>query len=245
MRPFSRRHLVAVTPVVVAAAAVLTPETGFGATTTDLAVSCDAPAAPAVIAAGRAYRERTGVRVRVFPTPPGLVLPQLEREIQNDIIVTQIATIEAAERVGLVQPGGRVGPWRNRLVTAAMAQPSGVNGSFVVPDASPGSDIDGGAVLRRMGIPTGAVLGVIDTGAVAWTLTNGGARQGLLHQTEVRADERLRVVSPVPDEAWPPILYAATVTKLARRGDPGAFVAFLGSPAGLAVLRSSGLESVA
>ena len=88
------------------------------------------------------------------------------------------------------------------------------------------------------------VLGVIDTGAVAWTLTNGGARLGLLHQTEVVADDRLRAVSPVPDDAWPPILYAATVTKLARRGDPAAFVAFLGSSDGQAVLRSAGLEVV-
>ena len=58
-------------------------------------------------------------------------------------------------------------------------------------------------------------------------MTNGGARQGLLHQTEVTADERLHGVSTRPGRAWPPILYAATVTKLARRGDPAAFVAFL------------------
>jgi ABC-type molybdate transport system substrate-binding protein len=38
----------------------------------------------------------------------------------------------------------------------------------------------------------------------------------------------------VPDEAWPPIVYAATVTKLAYRGDPAAFVAFLGGPEGQA-----------
>jgi hypothetical protein len=33
------------------------------------------------------------------------------------------------------------------------------------------------------------------------------------------------------------------VTKLARRGDPAAFVAFLGSPDGQAVLAGAGLES--
>jgi molybdate transport system substrate-binding protein len=240
---FSRRMLVAVTPAALTAS-VLTPGAAFGATTTDLAVTCDAAAAPAVNAAGMAYRTKTGVRVRVFPTPPGLVLPQLEREIQNDIIVTRIAVIDQAEKAGLVTPGGRIGPWRNRLVTAAAREPAGPEGSFVVPDPSPGSDIDGAAILQRAGVVPVTVLGVIDTGAVAWTLTNGGARLGLLHQTEVMADEGLRAVSPVPDEAWPPILYAATVTRLARRGDPAAFVAFLGSPEGQAVLRSAGLEVV-
>jgi molybdate transport system substrate-binding protein len=238
---FSRRGFVAVTPAAFAFV-VLIPESSFGATT-DLAVTCDSAAAPAVIAAGTAYRARTGVRVRVFPTAPGLVLPQIEREIQNDIIVTQIATIEQAEKEGLVQPGGRVGPWRNRLVKAAAKEPAGPEGSFAVPDPSPASDIDGVLILQRIGMVSAPVLGVIDTGAVAWTLVNGVARQGLLHQTEVVADDRLLAVSPVPDEAWPPILYAATVTKLARWSDPAGFTAFLGSAEGQMGMRSAGLET--
>jgi molybdate transport system substrate-binding protein len=229
--------------VILASGGALAQETSNRGTT-DLAVSCDLAAGPAVIAAGVAFRQRTGVRVRVFPTAPGLLLPQLERDIQNDILVTQVAMLDRAQAVGLVAPGGRAGPWRNRLVTATARQPAAVIGTFVVPDASPGSDIDGHAILQRLGVPSGQAMGVIDTAAVAWTLVNGGARQGLLHQTEVVADERLVAVSPVPDSAWPPILYAATVTKLARRGDPAAFVAFLGRADGIAALRSAGLESV-
>ncbi|HEX3575551.1 MAG TPA: substrate-binding domain-containing protein [Rhodopila sp.] len=246
--PVARRGLFAAAPAGLAAAllasggALAQETTNRG--TTDLAVSCDLAAGPAVIAAGMAYRRRTGVRVRVFPTAPGLLLPQLQRDIQNDILVSQVATLDRAEATGVVAPGGRVGPWRNRLVMAAARQPAAVIGTFVVPDASPGSDIDGHAILQRLGVPAGPVIGVIDTGAVAWTLLAGGARQGLLHQTEVVADERLVAVSPVPDTAWPPILYAATVTKLARRGDPAAFVAFLGGADGIAALRSAGLESV-
>jgi len=239
--PFSRRRLLTVAPAAVAAAA-MTGAASAGAATTDLAVSCDTAAEPAVSAAGIAYRARTGVRIRVFPTAPGLLLPQIEREIQNDIIVTRIATIDQAEQAGLVAPGGRAGPWRNRLVTAAAEQPAGPEGSFALPDQSPASDIDGAAILQRLGVSPGKVVGVIDTGAVAWTLVNGGARQGLLHQTEVTADPRLTVIAPVADDAWPPILYAAVVTKLARRGDPPGFIAFLASPEGLAVLRSAGLE---
>jgi Bacterial extracellular solute-binding protein len=119
------------------AAAFSMSDRAFAQTTTDLAVTCDAGAAPAVIAAGSAFRQRTGVRIRVFPTALGLVLPQLEREIQNDIIVTQTATIDQADRAGLVEPGGRVGPWRNRLVTAAAKQPSGVEGLSRCPIPRP------------------------------------------------------------------------------------------------------------
>jgi molybdate transport system substrate-binding protein len=237
-----RRRLFAAVPAILAAV-VLAPRSGVaGSTTTDLAVTCDTPTAPAVIAAGKAFRARTGVRVRVFATAPGLVLPQLEREIQNDIIVTRVSTIDQAEQVGLVVPNGRAGPWRNRLVIAAANQGGGAAGSFAVPDLSPGSDIDGLAILQKLGPLPPKVLGVIDTGAVAWSLTEGAARQGLLHQTEVVADDRLRVVAPVPDDAWPPMLYGATLTKLARRGDPAAFIAFLRSAEGQDVLRSSGLE---
>ncbi len=195
------------------------------------------PLSPPVWRSGSA----PGVRVRVFPTAPGLILPQLERQIQNDIIVTQVSTIDRAEQEGLVTPGGRVGPWRNRLVIATAGD--GEADTFAVPDPSTGSDIDGTAILHRLGTTTGKVLGVINTDAVAWTLTTGGARQGLLHQTEVTADDRLRALVPVPDEAWPPILYAATVTKLAYRGDPAAFVAFLGSAEGQAVMHAAGLET--
>jgi molybdate transport system substrate-binding protein len=239
--PFSRRRLLTVAPV--GLAALTGPKITWGATTADLAVSCDAAAGPAVAAAGTAYRTRSGVRIRVFPTSPALILPQLQREIQNDIIVTQIATLDQAEKAGLIAPGGRAGPWRNRLVTATATDPAGPEDSFAVPDPTSASDIDGGAILQRLGGAPAKVLGVLNTGAVAWMLTNGGARQGLLHQTEVTADQRLRVVAPVPDDAWPPILYAAVVTKLARRGDPAAFIAFLASPEGLAVMRSAGLEA--
>lgn len=235
----SRRGLAAIIPAVVLSSAGTT----LSQTTTDLAVTCDTAAAPAVIAAARAYRQKTGVRIRVFPTAPGLVLPQLEREIQNDIIVTQIAIIEQAERAGLVQPGGRSGPWRNRLVTATAKNPSAPDGTFAVPDPSPASAIDGVAILHGLGLAPGKVFGVIDTDAVAWLLTNGGARQGLLHQTEVNADDRLQALAPVPDQAWPPILYAATPTKLARRGDPAGFVSFLGSPEGQTALQAAGLEA--
>lgn len=228
-----------------APSAAVALRTSAAAETTDLALTCDTAAALALTQAATAFTARTGVRVRVHATRPGLVLPQLEREIQNDILVTRPELLDQAERHGLVQLGGRTGPWRNRLVVAAAQQPAGPDGSFAAPDTSPASDIDGPVILRRLGIAQDAALGVIDTDAVAWLLTTGGARLGLLHQSDVAADSRLRAMAMVPDDAWPPILYAATVTRLARRPNPGAFVAFLGSVEGRSLLHDAGLESVA
>jgi molybdate transport system substrate-binding protein len=239
---FLRRELLGAAPAFLATTLGFTGKAAT-ATTTDLAVTCDTAAAPAVIAAGAAFRQKTGVRIRVFPTPPGLVLPQLEREIQNDIVVTQITTIDQAEQAGLIQPGDHAGIWRNRLVTAAARNRSGEAGTFAVPDPSPASDIDGIAILHALGLAPSKILGVIDTSAVAWLLNNGGAHQGLLHQTEVTSDPDLQAMALVPDGAWPPIVYAATVTKLARRGDPASFVRFLASPEGRSVLRNTGLEA--
>jgi hypothetical protein len=233
-----RRGALAALPVLLAARAAQ-------ADTTDLAVSCDTAAAPAVRRAAAAFRQRSGVRVRIFPTMPSLLLPQLERDIQNDIIFTRTQVIDQAEKQGLVKPGGRAGPWRNPLVTATAAAPAGPEGSFAVPDASPATDFDGRAVLAATGVSPAKVLGVLDTGAVAWMLANGQARQGLVFRTDVAADDRLRAGAPVPDAAWPPVLYAATVTTLAYRGNPAAFVAFLGSADGLAELQAAGLEKVA
>ncbi len=212
-------------------------------TTTDLAVNCDTPAVPALWRAAKAFRQQSGVRVRILPTPSNLELPQLEREVQNDIVLTRQEVIDAAEKQGLVKPGGRVGPWRNRLVVAEAGQPSGPEGSYAVPDPTPGSEFDGAAVLKAMNLTPAKTFGVLDSNAVVWALLNGQARRGLVFQSDIAANPALKAVTQVPDSAWPPIVYGATVTKLAYRIDPQAFVSFLGSAAGLAALKAGGLEA--
>jgi molybdate transport system substrate-binding protein len=237
-----RRSILGAGPALLVISQALADTTLAFADTTDLAVTCDTAAAPAVARAAAAFTARTRVRVRVHPTAPGLVLPQLERDIQNDILVSQTALLDQADVKGLVTPGGRTPLGRNRLVVAAANQPAGPAGSFAAPDATPGSDIDGPAILQHLGItPT---IGVIDTHAVAWLLTNGASLRGLLHMSEVATDGRLRATQPVPDDAWPPIVYAATVTRLASRPNPQAFVDFLGSPDGWTILQAAGLETM-
>ena len=207
-------------------------------TTTDLAVSCDMTIAPAVAKVGAVYRRQTGIRVRVFPTAPSLLLPQLERDIQNDIIITRTSVLDAAEQKEIVKPGTRTGTWRNRLVIASGR--SNANDIFALPDPTPGSEIDGPAVLATIGLQPARVLGVLNTDAVAWSLQNGIAGKGLVFQTDVAAYPGLKTERTVPDA--PVLTYAAAITTLAYRGDPPAFLRFLVSPDGEAAMTSAGLE---
>jgi molybdate transport system substrate-binding protein len=52
----------------------------------------------------------------------------------------------------------------------------------------------------------------------------------------------LDIIRPVPDDAYPPLVYAAAVSRLARRPNPDAFVNFLGTEDASTVLRNYGLE---
>jgi ABC-type molybdate transport system substrate-binding protein len=207
----------------------------------DLAVTCDTTLAPALKQAAAAYRARTSVRVFIFPTGPGLIVPQLVRDIQNDIVVTQTMILDQAVAAGVVAGPVRA-LWRNALVIAGRQGSAIVDRAFAAPDPTPASDFDGPAVLRHLGIKPNRVVGAVDTDEVAFLLNSGAAQAGLLHVTDVRAHSRLATIGPVPQEVQPAFLYAASVTRLSRRPNPQGFVAFLSSPEGAAVLNAAGLE---
>jgi hypothetical protein len=207
------------------------------ADTVDLSVACDTTLAPALRRAGRAYTARTSVRVFVFPTGPGLLLPQLERDIQNDIVVTQLALLERLQSAGIVTAVPAAPRWANRIVIAG----SSLGQTMAVPDPTPASDIDGPALLAKLALQPKRVLGAVDTDEVASLLASGEAQAGLLHTTDVKAHD-LPTLRPIAPEVQPPLLYAASVTRLASRPDPQAFIAFLATPEASALLASSGLE---
>ena len=230
-----RRALLSVISLVVGAAAAR-------AETRDLALTCDTTLAPSLRKAGAAYTARTGARVFVFPTGPGLILPQLERAIQNDIVVTQVSILDQVRQAGLLVASPSGPRWRNPFVIAGPAGASDIAAAFAVPDPTPAFAIDGPALLAKLGIKPARLLGAVDTTEVANLLTSGAAQAGLLHLTDVRANLRLEVVRPVPPDIQPPRLYAASVTKLARRPDPESFVQFLASSEAAGLLVDNGLE---
>jgi molybdate transport system substrate-binding protein len=212
------------------------------ADTTDLAVSCDTTLAPALRKVAAAYLARAGVRVHVFPTGPGLILPQLLRDIQNDIVMTQLELLDQAMQAGIVAPVAARGTWRNPLVIAGPRGASATDRTFAASDPSPASDIDGSAILAALELQPARVLGAVDTDEVAFLLTSRAAQAGLLYMTDVRADPRLEVIRPVPADIHPPVTYAASVTRGARRPNPQALVAFFATSEATALLTESGLE---
>jgi molybdate transport system substrate-binding protein len=211
------------------------------ADTVGLSVACDTTLAPALRKVAAAYRAQSGVRVFVFPTGPGLILPQLVRDIQNDIVVTQTTILDRAAQAGVVAVALRA-QWRNPLVIAGLQGVTALTGTFAAPDPTPASDTDGPAALQRLDIKPIRTLGAVDTDEVAFLLTTGAAQAGLLHMTDVRADERLAVIRPVPAEVASPLLYGASVTRLARRPNPDGFVAFLATRDAATTLAAAGLE---
>ncbi len=90
------------------------------ADTIDLALTCDTTLAPLLRTLGAAYTAQSSAHVFVFPTGPGLILPQLERNIQNDILVTQTPVLDQATQQGLIADVAAA-RWRNPLVIAGFA----------------------------------------------------------------------------------------------------------------------------
>ena len=210
------------------------------ADTVDLALTCDTTLASVLRRAGAAYTARTSVRVFVFPTGPGLILPQLQRDIQNDILVTRVTTLEQAMQQDLVAYAS-VSRWRNRLVIAGLDGASAFDQTLAIPDPNPASAIDGQYVLNRLGMKPARVLGAVDTDEVAFLIRQGMAQAGLLYMTDVRASG-LAVINPVPVDVWAPEIYAACVTRLAQRPNPQRLLAFLAAGDSARLLADGGLE---
>jgi molybdate transport system substrate-binding protein len=240
--PAMHRRLMQALPAAVMLAAAKPARTAVNVA--DLVLACDTTLGPAMRAIGDAYANLKGVRVNVFPTAPGLIVPQFQRQVQNDIVVTQVATLSNAVQAGVVAPGAARGAWTNRLVIAAKrGAPPLPNKPIAASDPTPASDMDGPAILARLQLRPIVMFGVIDTDTVATLVLDGIAGAGLLHMTDVRAHPELQVIRVVPDDIQPPIAYAAAVTRLARRPDPAALCEFLLTDQATALLISLGLET--
>src|SRR5262249_12687446 len=153
---------------------------------------CDTTLAGPLRAVADAFRARAGVTAHIFPTSPGLILPQLEREVQNDIVVTRTDRLARATDGGIIDAGAaRSGGWRNRLVLATRqdARPAALDAATVAAcDPTPASDIDGAAVLSAAGLRPKSIRGAIDTDEVLFLLASGAASVGLLHATDLATD---------------------------------------------------------
>jgi molybdate transport system substrate-binding protein len=210
----------------------------------DVIVYCDPTLVPAVRDVGQLFTARSQATVDVFTAPPPLMLAQLARQVQNDALITQTAWMDRAEASGLLKPGTRTGSWRNSLVIAGKSGGAKTDGVFARTDPTPAATIDGPAILTALALQPAHVIGAANSGGVAFLLDTGVAQQGLLHLTDVRANPGLAVLQPVPDGAYPPIVYVAALTKLTQSVNAQAFLDFLHTPEANSRLHAAGLETV-
>jgi ABC-type molybdate transport system substrate-binding protein len=198
----------------------------------------------ALLDVGARFTAETGVPVHVFAAPPTIILAQLRHQVWNDVVVTQALFMDQAEQAGVIEKGTRTGVWRNTLVLASATDVTPANDTFVVTDPTPAATIDGPAVLAAVGLHPAHVQGVANTANVGFLLDTGGAAEGLVHLTDVRADPKLRVAAPVAASGYAPIVYAAAISTLTHSPNARAFLDFLHAPSATEVLVADGLETV-
>src|SRR5262249_42954958 len=156
-----RRRLLAGIPLLALAVASARAATSY------LSLACDTTIAPALGKAAAAYKARTGVQGFVVPTGPRLLVPPLPRGIPHDIVVTQTAILDEALQAGVIGEAVRA-QWRNALVVAGLRTTAPVDRVFAAPDPSPASDVDGPALLARLGLKPARAMGAVDTDEVAF-----------------------------------------------------------------------------
>jgi len=210
------------------------------AASNELALMCDVTLGAPLRRAAEAYRASTGVRITVFPTAPGLIVPMLSRDVLVDIVLTRPATLEQARKAGLLKDGPAFAAWRSPLLVAR--GPAGGD-KFAVSELPDASGIDAQAALAALRIAQDRILSAIDTADVAFLLNTGAAANGLMYLTDAKANPELRIVQTLTDP--PPATFGAAIAKGSGRPNQAGFLGFLGETAIRALLNDNGLETVA
>ncbi len=235
------------------AAMVSGPVLAEFSTAPDVVVYCEPPLRHAMEHVGALFRARTRVPVRVFTAPGPLNLAQLSHGVRDDVLISRFAEMDAAARQDLIDPETRIDGWLNRLVLAGRSGQAHEgtisellkSGTVAVTDPTVISGLDGSSVIALLGRDVATAdreVGAADTADVAFLVTSGSARTGLVYLTDVRADPALSVTGQVPPDAGPPIAYAAALSRKALSRNSRAFLDFLRSPEAAAQLRGDGLE---
>jgi hypothetical protein len=206
----------------------------------ELALMCDVTLGMTLRLAADAYRASTGVRITVFPSAPGLIVPMVSRDALIDIVVTRLSTLAQARNAGVLKDGPAFGTWRSPLV---VARGPGGGDKFAVSELPDASGIDAEGALAALRVTPDRVVSAIDTDAVAFLLNSGAAGSGLMYLTDAKAYPQFRVVETLTDP--PPAVFGAAIAKGSGRPNPAGFLGFLDQAPARLLLSNNGLETVA
>ena len=219
----------------------------------DVVVFCDPALREPVRRIGALFRDRTGVPVRVICAPGPLMAAQLARNERDDILVSLLPIVRRLAASGLVKVAPFVGGWRNRVLVArngegARFAPDALptllgDRKLGAPDPGPDAVVDTAALIDRLGLGealAGRIAGEVDTDSVAWSLAHDRVGLGLMLATD--AETGFSTAIAIPDDAYPPVRYAAAFGKHVLSRNADAFMHFMATGAARASLTGSGLE---
>lgn len=227
-------------------------------TAPDVVVLCDPSLRRALAEAGRAWRARSQVPVRVFVAPLVQDAELVRHGARADILVGIGADqMDTAQQLGAIDPATRRIVGRDPLVLAVrgpkrqpMALACGSNiepllgdGRFGLVDlaiSGPGSDAR--AALAAVGLwpalePRSS--GAENTDALTARLSDGDVRVAALYRSDVAGHPGLSIAATFPAAA--PLVVAAVTTNARSPYAPEFLTFLLGD--GLATLKHAGLET--
>ena len=218
----------------------------------DIVLFCSPTLAAPLRAAGDTFQSQSGVPVHILAPPDRISAAQLERGERNDICILLAPVAAHLAQAGLVDLQPAIGTWRNRLVIARLgAGPAPIDAVGLlasdstarlgVVDPSDNAVTDTAALLARLGVATSRLEGAVDTPDVAFQLAHRAVDLGLVFATDATAGP-FTIAATIPDEAYPPVRYAAVLNRHVLSRNAAAFLAFLATPPARAPLTRSGLE---
>lgn len=243
------------------AAAASAPARADDTTPPNVVVFAEPTLQPALKDAAGFWRTRTDVPVHFFGTRSDVMIEQRVRGARCDML---IATREAMDGIALphklVMENSRYDAWRNRLVLAALGPAPAAttltpttdllgmlkSGRLAVVDAavSPAGSA-AQAALEKLGFWPALqtrLQGAESSPGAAFLVAEGIAPLGLFYATDAAADPRLAIKATVPDDLYPPTIYAIALMQGVATPEAARFSAFLRSAEAQARLKANGLE---
>ncbi len=223
----------------------------------NVVIYCDKALRGAIRRTAELFTARSQAPVDLFCAAPMLMLAQIERITQNDVLITQSSAMDEAARRGLIHVDTRIPVGRDRLVfatleggTQQLSDPLHLlrrigTGPVALPDPTTGTTIDSAAVLAALGLTPPfpfQVVGAIDTEEVGFLLRTRAAPIGLLYRTEAQPGSGLSILAELPDQT---VSCSAAISVVTRSRNAQGFMDFLRDPDAAARLHASGLEPMA
>lgn len=223
-----------------------------------LKVLCDGPLEPALPAIAQAFRKKTGHQIEFAFAPSPIIHKRIMDGESADVVIVQPNFLAELAAKGKVDPGdhpafGRVGfglaaradaPARDIKTADALKQVLLRADSIAFNNVASGNQF--AKVLERLGIAEEVKAKVARTEpqeTFARILSGSGDDLAVGTVTLIRADNKLRLIGPLPAELQTYLYYAA----VPMTGSPNVkaaveFVRFLFTPAVKAQLAAAGVE---